>query len=333
MPTPRLVLASLVAATALLACSDDPSGPAAPAGTQVAVAVEPDSASVGAGDTVPFAATVTGTADTSVTWEVVEAGGGTVDANGLYTAPVAAGVFHVRARSSASPAVTAQSTVTVVVPVAVTVAISPKTASLAVNGTRTFAAAVSNTTNTAVTWSVLEPSCGTITTAGVYTAPAGAATCTVVATSVADPTRSDSAVVTITAAPPPPITVSISPAPASSDACKTIAFTATVGGTQNRSVTWSVQEPGGGTIASSGVYTAPSDAGTYHVVATSVADPTRSASVPITVTDKVLGVAVTPGTITVAPNGTAQFTAAVTTTCGTFTTTQALTAAGTVLPN
>lgn len=50
-------------------------------------------------------------------------------------------------------------------------------------------------------------------------------------------------------------------------------------------VIWSVQEgPGGGTISASGIYTAPNQAGTYHVVATSVADPSQSAAATVTVT-------------------------------------------------
>jgi hypothetical protein len=49
-------------------------------------------------------------------------------------------------------------------------------------------------------------------------------------------------------------------------------------------VTWSVQEAGGGTIGADGRYTAPATAGLYHVVAVSVADPSRSASGAVTVT-------------------------------------------------
>jgi DNA-binding beta-propeller fold protein YncE len=47
----------------------------------------------------------------------------------------------------------------------------------------------------------------------------------------------------------------------------------------NARVTWSVQEGAtGGSITSSGVYTAPNTLGTFHVVATSVTDATASAS-------------------------------------------------------
>jgi hypothetical protein len=48
-------------------------------------------------------------------------------------------------------------------------------------------------------------------------------------------------------------------------------------------VTWSVAEPGGGTVSSSGLYTAPSSDGVYHVVATSVASPGISGQATATV--------------------------------------------------
>src|SRR5262249_57707236 len=46
---------------------------------------------------------------------------------------------------------------------------------------------------------------------------------------------------------------------------------------------WWGQEPGGGSANGSGQYTAPATAGTYHVVATSVADTTRSATATVVV--------------------------------------------------
>jgi len=203
----------------------------------------------------------------------------------------------------------------------VTVTVSPASATVAASGTRTFTAAVTGATNTAVTWSVREATgCGSITSAGVYTAPVAAATCHVVAVSVADGVTSGVATVTVSA--PTPVTVAVSPATAAVDACRTLTFTATVTGTTNTVVDWSVQEALGGTITSSGVYTAPDTAGIYHVVATSRASATSSATRAVTVTERVLSVAVNPPTVTVLPNGTAQFTATVTTTCGSVTAAQ-----------
>ncbi len=60
-------------------------------------------------------------------------------------------------------------------------------------------------------------------------------------------------------------------------------FVATVTGSANVLVNWSVVEPGGGSVIA-GLYTAPLTPGTYHVRATSIADPTKSATATVTVT-------------------------------------------------
>jgi hypothetical protein len=100
-----------------------------------------------------------------------------------------------------------------------------------------------------------------------------------------------------------------------------VAFQATVSGTTNQGVTWSVLEgSAGGTISAAGVYTAPATPGSYHVVATSQADVSKSSAVPVVVgAERVLSVSVNPATISVAVGGTAQFTASITTSCGTTT--------------
>ena len=65
----------------------------------------------------------------------------------------------------------------------------------------------------------------------------------------------------------------------------TLTFTANVGNASSLDATFSVQEgAAGGTITSAGIYTAPSTAGTFHIVATSVADPTKTATATVTVT-------------------------------------------------
>lgn len=47
--------------------------------------------------------------------------------------------------------------------------------------------------------------------------------------------------------------------------------------------TLTVQEAGGGTVTPSGLYTAPNVTGTYHIIATSIVDPTKTATATITV--------------------------------------------------
>ena len=67
----------------------------------------------------------------------------------------------------------------------VSLVLTPATAQMvAAGGTLSFMATVSGSSNTGVTWSLAPASgCGSLTQAGVYTAPEAAATCTVTATS------------------------------------------------------------------------------------------------------------------------------------------------------
>ncbi len=65
----------------------------------------------------------------------------------------------------------------------------------------------------------------------------------------------------------------------------TLTFTANVANGSSQDATFSVEEgAAGGTITSGGIYTAPETTGTFHVVATSVADPTKTATASVTVT-------------------------------------------------
>lgn len=82
--------------------------------------------------------------------------------------------------------------------------------------------------------------------------------------------------------PPPVVQVSVSPASASVETGKTQQFVATVTGTTNTAVTWSVT--GSGSISASGLYTAPNASGSATVTATSAQDLAKSASATVTVT-------------------------------------------------
>lgn len=87
--------------------------------------------------------------------------------------------------------------------------------------------------------------------------------------------------------PPAPsaISVTITPTIAAVGYDGTVSLRAQVNGSNNSGVTWSVEEgPEGGSMNSSGIYSAPSSPGSYHVVATSQADPSKSATATIAVT-------------------------------------------------
>jgi Cellulase (glycosyl hydrolase family 5)/Fibronectin type III domain len=81
------------------------------------------------------------------------------------------------------------------------------------------------------------------------------------------------------------VSVQVQPTSATTGTNGTVAFAAVVTGTASTAVTWAVQEgTAGGSITSTGGYTASATAGTYHVLVTSQADPTKSAIATVTVT-------------------------------------------------
>src|SRR5205807_7707270 len=90
----------------------------------------------------------------------------------------------VTAVSQADPTKSASAKVTTTPTAAVNVTISPTSATVATRGTQQFTATVQNTSNTAVTWQVNgvtggNATVGTISSSGLYTAPASPATVTV----------------------------------------------------------------------------------------------------------------------------------------------------------
>jgi RHS repeat-associated protein len=285
----------------------------------VSVSVAPTSATLYGGQTQQFSATVTNTSNTAVTWSISPAGTGTISAAGLYTAPTsisAKQTVTVTATSQENSTKSASATVTLMPPVAVSV--SPRSASLYGGQTQQFSATVTNTSNTAVTWSLSSAGTGSISTAGLYTAPAAIATqqnVTITATSQADTTKTASSIVTLV----PPIAVSVSPTVATLYGGQSQQFSATVTNTGNTAVTWSISPAGTGSISTGGIYTAPATIATQQnvtVTATSQANATKSASATVTLMPPV-AVTVSPTNATLYASQTQQFSATVTNTSNT----------------
>jgi hypothetical protein len=191
---------STALAVTLLAAGCNGADPATDAANSITVTVTPPDAQVLPRGAVTFAAVVTGTVSTSVTWKVVESSGGSVNTSGRYVAPSGTGTFHVQAASVADPSVFGNATVVVTATPSVAVTVSPTSVTLAPGTSRTFAATVTGSTDTAVAWSVTEGATGgTIDPTGVYTAPANPGTYHVVATSHADSSKKATVVVTVSA--------------------------------------------------------------------------------------------------------------------------------------
>src|SRR5262249_40949921 len=113
-----------------------------------------------------------------------------------------------------------------------------------------------------------------------------------------------------------PVSVTVTPHQATLAITPTTSCAAAVSGGSSGDVLWSVQEVGGGMVDASGTYTAPAQTGTFHVVAASMADPSKTDTATVTVTAGGGGpigitVAVSPQATETTPRGTLPFTAVV----------------------
>ena len=183
------------------------------------VAVTPNSPRIDAGQSQQFTATTSANLSGGVTWAVDGVAGGdsivgTVTAAGLYTAPAAKGSHVIRATSTTTSGVYGESPVDVGVSPAV--AISPKTGALLTGQSLQFSSTVTDSPPP-VSYSVNgvaggDASVGTISAAGLYTAPAAApkSQVTVRATLTGRPLVFDEATLSITA---PVVPVVVAPVP------------------------------------------------------------------------------------------------------------------------
>jgi hypothetical protein len=201
----------------LTACGGGDSGNTTPPSKTISVSVTPNTVTVAVNQMQQFTASVTNTSNTSITWMVNGVMGGTstvgtISSSGAYTAPgtVPSGTITVSATSVADPTKSGTTTVTVTASgPTISVSVTPNTVTVAVNQMQQFTASVTNTSNTSVTWMVNgvtggTSTVGTISSSGAYTAPGTvpSGTITVSATSVADPTKSGTATVTVAASGP-----------------------------------------------------------------------------------------------------------------------------------
>jgi Bacterial Ig-like domain (group 2) len=196
-PKALLVLLSLTMATMVCACG----GGGTPTKLD-SVSVAPQTVAVEQGASQQFKATGTysdGSSQNltaSVTWGSSNPAVATINASGLATT-VGTGSVTISASMSS-----VTGTASLAVNPAVSVSVSPSSASIAVGQTQQFTASVTNTTNSAVTWSVDGvagggATAGTVSSSGLYQAPPTSGTHQVSATSQADPAKSAQAGVTV----------------------------------------------------------------------------------------------------------------------------------------
>jgi hypothetical protein len=235
-----------------------------------------------AGSVGPLYARATGSPGSSaVTWSILEGPqGGSLGPGPVYTPPQQAGFYHVVATSVADPDVSAQVSVQVVAPVSLV----PTAATLETGASLPFTVLTGPGASSSLT-----ASAGSLQPTGPgqwqFTAPATPGACTLTAQSSLGATAA--ATLTVIA----PVQVTVVPAALTMVPGSSWPLDATVTGSANTDVAWTIQEgAAGGAIADGGpdaspVYTVPAaaGAGTCHLIATSAADPARSAVLTVTV--------------------------------------------------
>ena len=247
--------------------------------------LSPASANLMAGATQQFTPTLTNGIATDVTWSLNSSSAGSISATGLYTAPpVVAALQTVTVTATTADLRTATATIHLVPTTTVTV--TPAATTLGPNQQQQFTASASGLWNNAVNWSVSPTGTGSITSAGLYTAPSTIAantTVTIMAASVANPGMAGYADITLSPAAPS-VAVAVTPPAVSLTPAQTQQFAATVTGTGNAAVTWSII-PSVGSISTSGLYTAPAIVASPQTVtlqAASIAYPANFATASIT---------------------------------------------------
>jgi hypothetical protein len=166
----------------------------------------PQNPTVGVGGTVQLSVTARDASGAVVLlwpgklrWDTTGAAYASVDVNGLVTAAAPTGATPGSVTISVTDQESGKSTsVPVTVTSTTSVSVTPDPFTLSVGDTRTFAATVQNAPRTDVSWAVLEgPTGGSVSAAGLYTAPATAGAYHVVATSLWDNSKTGSATVIV----------------------------------------------------------------------------------------------------------------------------------------
>ena len=248
-------------------------GSAGTAPGQISISLDPASASLMEGETQQFNAHVTGAIDTSVAFVVDEGPpGGRITPGGLYTAPQAVGMFHVRATSNGDPTRAQVALVTVSGPAAspVIASFTAAPATIQPGGSSLLSWTVTGAQSIALNQGI-----GAVTGASVSVSPAATTTYTLSATGNGQ-TVTAQATVIVTAPAGGPIIASFTATPGSVVAGAAVALAWSVSQATSLSI-----DQGVGTVTGAGVSTTPPASTTYRLTAT---NSKGSATAAVTVT-------------------------------------------------
>lgn len=303
------------------------------------------SGSVLLGSSQSFSATVTNTPNTNVSWSVNgipggSASTGTIEMSGVYTAPAdlpspTTVTITATSQADSTKSATAQLTITS----DITIALAPPNASVELGATQSFHAALTSGghPDNAVRWSLsgtaCPSACGSMDLSGNYTAPGilpSPSSATLIAQSVADPSKQSSVAINITSNFTLQVTAPQG-VPAGSAATIVATMTPVAGSNPSTILSWSLSGPGctsttcgvltvvttqgsgGSVIADTATYSAPStppNPDTVSVTVTPQADPTKKAQATIAI-QAGINVSLSPATATLAANHRVTLTAQV----------------------
>lgn len=311
------IVSSLFMLAALAACgSSEGTAPVVPA----SIVITTPSGTTSVTGTIQFSATVKdadgNTIAVTPTWSVVN-GGGAITPDGLFTAGDSVGTFVNTVVATSGP-VTSSSTVVITAGTLASITVTPDTVSLAIGAAQQFVAVGKDAQGHVVdiparVWSVAHGG-GTIDTAGAFTADTTAGT---FANTVTAKSGSISGTASVTVLPGPLETITVSPPSSSLAIGAQQTFTAVGHDTYNNVVAitpnWLVVS-GGGSIDSSGVFTADTVAGTFtQTVLARQGSGCGAINGRATVTvlpGALVNVTISPSNPTVLAGATQQFTAA-----------------------
>jgi hypothetical protein len=247
----------------------------------------PTSVTLNPGQVQQFGISIHGPNAALLQWS---ASGGTINAQGVYTAPTVAGTYTVTVRQPTSGR---QASALITVEAASGAGIRPAVVDMVPRQSMQFLSTLDPMVST---WSVQESQGGFITDNGTYTAPLKTGTYTIQLQNAAKPAERAMATVHVV-----PLTIHIKPEDVNLGTNQVTQFYAEANGG-----TW-IWGASGGTISDSGLFQAPMEVGTYQITAQSTLDPSIQATASAHVMGPVI-LSVVPEDITLRPGQSCTFT-------------------------
>ncbi len=263
---------------------------------KASITLTPANASVEPGKKITFTATVANSADKRLIWSAepkqsLPAGDSIRITDGEFTAPRTPGQVVIRAYLASNPTVVGSATVTVMSGSPTSLTVTPDAITIAPSQQRQLQAVLPDNTSPEVTWRVVEGATGgSVSSSGLYTAPAVAGVFHVEAVLVSNPAITAQCTVNVRQTPK----LTVSPDTAIIAPTSTLQFNVDLTGLEDTTISWDILpvmvisngelvQVVFGSIDQTGLYVSPAREGSYTIRARSNQNPQLAASAIITV--------------------------------------------------